>query len=107
MTFPAVARNVLYVNEARKRFDGQASTESVGGPNTMSKIAMDGSASGTGNRLAQVLRVEWLGQTAASLCWIASVLAYGINSSGDWLQLFAAASWLLANVAAVMTVKSD
>ena len=36
--------------------------------------------------LKRVLSIEWLGQTAASICWICSVLAYGINSSGDWLQ---------------------
>ena len=58
-------------------------------------------------RLARVLRIEWLGQTVASICWIGSVLAYGVNSSGDWLQLFAASSWLLANVAAAVTIKAD
>lgn len=49
--------------------------------------------------LARVQRVEWLGQTIASLCWMASVIAYGISSFGDWLQLFAASAWLLANIA--------
>lgn len=57
-------------------------------------------------RLERVLRIEWLGQTVASLCWIASVLAYGISSSGDWLQLLAASSWLVANVAAALTAKT-
>lgn len=51
-------------------------------------------------KLARLPRVEWLGQTIASICWIASVLAYGISSTGDWLQLFAASSWLVANIAA-------
>jgi len=51
-------------------------------------------------RLERLPRAEWLGQTIASLCWIASVLAYGITSTGDWLQLLAASSWLMANVAA-------
>jgi hypothetical protein len=51
-------------------------------------------------RLERLPRVEWLGQTIASLCWIASVLAYGINTGGDWLQLLAASSWLVANIAA-------
>ncbi|MEM1146006.1 MAG: hypothetical protein AAGI88_25830 [Pseudomonadota bacterium] len=50
-------------------------------------------------------RPEWLGQTVASLCWIASMLAYGVSSSGDWLQLSAASAWLLANIAAI--VKSE
>ncbi len=49
----------------------------------------------------KVLRIEWLGQTIASMCWIASVFAYGISSVGDWLQLFAASAWFLANVAAL------
>ena len=54
-------------------------------------------------RLAKALRLEWLGQTAASVFWIASVFTYGISSGGDWLQLFAASSWLLANVAALVS----
>lgn len=57
--------------------------------------------------LMRVLRIEWLGQTVASICWIASVLAYGISSSGDWLQLCAASSWLLANIAAALPVQAD
>ena len=55
----------------------------------------------------KVLSIEWLGQTVASICWIASVLAYGISSSGDWLQLCAASSWLLANIAAALPVQAD
>lgn len=65
-------------------------------------------ASGEGrSRVATALSVEWLGQTVASVCWIGSVFAYGISSSGDWLQLFAASSWLLANIAAVAIPESD
>ena len=51
--------------------------------------------------------MEWLGQTAASLCWIGSMLTYGIESSGDWLQLCAASAWLLANIAAMATADPD
>lgn len=58
-------------------------------------------------RLARVLRIEWLGQTIASVCWIGSVLAYGISSSGDWLQLFAASAWLSANMAAIVSDGAD
>lgn len=58
-------------------------------------------------RFERALRVEWLGQTAASLFWIASVFVYGITSTGDWLQLFAASAWLLANVAAILTNQAD
>jgi len=53
------------------------------------------------NRLAKMLSVEWLGQTVASVCWIASMLFYGVSSTGDWLQLMAASAWLLANVASI------
>ena len=53
------------------------------------------------SQFSKVLRIEWLGQTTASMCWIASVFAYGISSVGDWLQLFAASAWFLANVAAL------
>ena len=54
------------------------------------------------NRWQQrILRLDWLGQTAASLFWIASVFTYGITSTGDWLQLFAASAWLIANLAAL------
>ncbi len=58
-------------------------------------------------RLAKALRLEWLGQTAASVFWIASVLFYGINSHGDWLQLLAASAWLLANIAATWSPEED
>ena len=65
-------------------------------------------ASGPGrSRLARVRSIEWLGQTAASVCWIGSMLTYGIRSSGDWLQLFAASAWLLANIAAIATAEGD
>ena len=77
-------------------------------PQSMSKAANTGIPSGAvPTRLERVLRIEWLGQTVASVCWIASVLTYGINSSGDWLQLFAASSWLLANIATAVSVQAD
>ena len=57
--------------------------------------------------LQKALRLEWLGQTAASLCWIASVLIYGIASTGDWLQLCAASAWLVANVATILNTEAD
>ncbi|MEM8734037.1 MAG: hypothetical protein AAGG44_07440 [Planctomycetota bacterium] len=55
--------------------------------------------------LARMLRLEWLGQTVASLCWIASVFVYGISSVGDWLQLAAASAWFVANIAALVDSK--
>ena len=59
------------------------------------------------SRLARALRIEWLGQMAASLCWIASVLTYGISSIGDWLQLLAASAWFLANIATLAVAEAD
>ena len=66
-----------------------------------------GSTAPRRNRVERVLRPEWLGQTAASVCWIGSVFVYGISSGGDWLQLCAASAWLLANIAAVATARAD
>ena len=57
------------------------------------------------SRLSRAMQVEWLGQMVASLCWIASVLSYGITANGDWLQMAAACSWLLANVASISSEK--
>ena len=59
------------------------------------------------SRLARVRSIEWLGQTAASVCWIGSMLTYGLRSGGDWLQLFAASAWLLANIAAIAAAEGD
>ena len=68
----------------------------------------DGTASVTkGSRIERALRVEWLGQTVASLCWIVSMLTYGIHSTGDWLQLLAASAWLLANIATIASAEPD
>lgn len=55
----------------------------------------------TPSLMQRALRIEWLGQTIASLSWIASVFTYGISSTGDWLQLLAASAWLAANIAAL------
>ena len=54
------------------------------------------------NLLKRALRVEWLGQTMASVFWISSVFSYGISATGDWLQLLAASAWLVANIAALI-----
>lgn len=55
----------------------------------------------------KLFRAERLGQTLASLCWIASMLAYGISSAGDWLQLVAASAWLSANIAAILKIEEN
>ena len=57
---------------------------------------------------SKLLRIDWLGQTLASFCWIVSVFVYGYASgdglqlsTGDWLQLAAASSRFMANMAAL------
>ena len=57
--------------------------------------------------LYRALRIEWLGQTVASLCWIVSVFTYGISEAGDWLQLLAASAWLVANIATLFSIEED
>jgi len=55
--------------------------------------------------LERMKSFEWLGQTIASLSWIVSVFVYGISSTGDWLQLLAASSWMVSNIASILSVK--
>ena len=74
---------------------------------TTTSVMKDDTASRLPAWFIRMLCVEWLGQTIASLCWIASVFAYGISSSGDWLQLCAASSWLVANVVVVLPREND
>ena len=57
--------------------------------------------------LGRGLPIEWSAQTIASICWIASVLAYGLSSTGDWLQLCAASAWLLANITSLKTSETE
>ena len=56
-------------------------------------------------RISKMMSLEWLGQTVASSAWIVSVFVYGLASTGDYLQLVAASSWMLSNVAAVILIK--
>jgi exosome complex RNA-binding protein Rrp42 (RNase PH superfamily) len=58
-------------------------------------------------RISKMLSLEWLGQTLASLCWIISVFVYGIDSTGDWLQLGAASCWMLSNIATIVTINPE
>ena len=55
-------------------------------------------------RMQKMMSLGWLGQLVASLCWILSVFAYGISTTGDWLQLCAASSWMVSNIAAIVTI---
>ena len=56
-------------------------------------------------RVAKIMSISWLGQTLASLCWILSVFSYGISTTGDWLQLFAASSWMMSNIATILSIE--
>ena len=58
-------------------------------------------------RISKMMSFEWIGQTLASLCWIISVFVYGISSTGDWLQLMAASSWMLSNIASIIVIKES
>lgn len=59
----------------------------------------------------KILSAEWIGQTIASACWIVSVFVYSggalPESNGDWLQLAAASSWMVANIASVLLIKEN
>ena len=65
----------------------------------------------TSPRISKMMSFEWLGQTLASMCWIVSVFVYEADvnlwSNGDWLQLAAASSWMLSNIASVVNMKVD
>jgi len=56
-------------------------------------------------RISKMMSLEWLGQTVASGAWIVSVFVYGLASTGDYLQLVAASSWMLSNIAAIIYIK--
>ena len=75
-------------------------------PNQDSK-RVDISTAPIQTRLGKISSLEWLGQTVASLCWIISVFLYGITSTGDWLQLLAASSWMLSNISSILAIDSN
>ena len=56
-------------------------------------------------RIERMMSPGWLGQTLASLCWILSVFVYGISHTGDWLQLLAASSWMISNLASIYSIE--
>ena len=56
-------------------------------------------------RMGKMMSIEWLGQTIASGSWIVSVFVYGLASTGDYLQLVAASTWMLSNIASVISIK--
>ena len=65
----------------------------------------------TSPRISKMMSFAWLGQTLASMCWIISVFVYETDvnlwSNGDWLQLAAASSWMVSNIASVVNIKVD
>jgi hypothetical protein len=66
----------------------------------------EGAGRHAASRTSTMMSFEWLGQTAASLCWIISVFVYGLSSTGDWLQLGAASCWMVANLATLVSAKA-
>ena len=92
---------MLTTNE--ETFAAECGTGSASGGGFHRENSNTGKASAI---LAKMLSVEWLGQTIASVCWIVSMLVYGISSTGDWLQLMAACAWLVANVASLVNTEA-
>ena len=75
------------------------------GDDNQSLERLNVSSSPVETRVSKMMSFEWIGQTLASLCWIISVFVYGLNSTGDWLQLMAASSWMLSNIASIIVIK--
>jgi len=77
------------------------------GDDSQSLERLNVSSSHVETRVSKIMSFEWIGQTLASLCWIISVFVYGLNSTGDWLQLMAASSWMLSNIASIIVIKES
>ena len=77
------------------------------GDDNQSLERLNVSSSPVETRVSKMMSFEWIGQTLASLCWIISVFVYGISSTGDWLQLMAASSWMLSNIASIIIIKES
>jgi|TARA_B100000405_G_C16670245_1_gene405549 hypothetical protein len=77
------------------------------GDDNQSLERLNVSSSPVETRVSKMMSFEWIGQTLASLCWIISVFVYGLNSTGDWLQLMAASSWMLSNIASIIVIKES
>ena len=75
----------------------------LNGSENLGLVDMELSSRTQQSRMSKVMTVGWLGQTTASLCWILSAFAYGISTTGDWMQLFAASSWMISNIAAIFS----
>ena len=91
---------------AERMYDVSSNASNAPNKSSHAEIKQDCPHTGQ-SRLTRMLRIEWLGQTVASVCWIGSVFNYGLSSSGDWLQLLAASSWLLANIASVAATETS
>ena len=44
------------------------------------------------------VKLVWLLQLIASVSWMVSVFAYGLNESADYLQLLASSAWTVSNI---------
>ena len=79
----------------------------LSGDDNQSLERLNVSSSPVETRVSKMMSFEWIGQTLASLCWIISVFVYVLNSTGDWLQLMAASSWMLSNIASIIVIKES
>ena len=43
-------------------------------------------------------KLVWFFQLIASVCWMVSVVAYGLIESADYLQLLASSAWTVSNI---------
>ena len=43
-------------------------------------------------------KLVWFFQLIASVSWMVSVFAYGLNQSADYLQLLASSAWTVSNI---------
>ena len=43
-------------------------------------------------------KLVWFFQLIASVSWMVSVFAYGLNESADYLQLLASSAWTVSNI---------
>ena len=43
-------------------------------------------------------KLVWFFQLFASVSWMVSVFAYGLNESADYLQLLASSAWTVSNI---------
>ena len=53
-------------------------------------------------RLSKMMRIEWIGQTLASLFWIVMYLLMGDQKDSRLVTTDGGSSWMLSNIASIM-----